>query len=443
MNTIMPAPICVVGMGHLGLVTAACLAEWQHQVIGVDLDAARVSDLRHGRPPLFEPGLTGLIQRQSRAGRLSFTSELATAVKAAAYVWVALDTPSDERDQADLGPVYQAILTIAAVLGPRTPLLLSSPVPIGTCERLWAAVERVNPCAAGGIVYLPSSLPLGSAIERFQQPDMLVIGAESPSLHQRVRQLLEPLQAPTMLVSLRTAETINHAISSSRAAAIGVAHELGNLSERLGVDRRAVVQALRLDRRFGEQMMSSPGFVSDGLSRDLKALQHAASSLNCRTPLLDATLVVNEIQRCWPVERLTETIELNGARIGLLGLTQLPHTSVLRGSPAIRLIHDLRRRGALVKAYDPLADLTELGLPLLFELCADPYQAAERCDALVLITAWPEFAALDLARLRTALRQPYLLDIPQLLDPAALEQQGLIDLTAHSHGMLRELRRCA
>lgn len=442
------ATICVVGMWHLGLVTAACLAEWQYHVIGVDLDPACISDLRHGRPPLFEPGLTALVQRHSRSGRLSFTTELATAVKAADYVWVALDTPVDEQDECDLSAVYEAVLALAPWLGPRTTLLLSSQVPVGTSERLWTAVQRINPCAAGGIAYLPEFVRLGAAIERFQQPDLLVIGAESAPVHARVQQLLAPIQAPTLTVSLRTAEMIKHAINSFLATSISLANELGNLSDLLDVDGLAVAQAMRLDSRIGPLAHVEPGlgFAGGTLTRDLKALQRVSTGLNFKTTLIDATLAVNAAQRSWPLNQLAYAFDLNNARIGLLGLTHAPHTSALHRSAAIQLARDLRRHGALVKAYDPLADLTELDVPLFFESCTDAYQAAEGCDALVIMTAWPEFQALDFIRIRETMRQPYLLDARHLLKPAQMEQLGF-EYIAAGCGMpvpaTWELRRCA
>lgn len=426
------ATICVVGMWHLGTVTAACLAEWQHQVIGVDPDPARISDLRHGRPPLFEPGLTALIQRHCRSGQLSFTTELAAAVKAADYVWVAFDTPVDERNEADLSMIYEAVLSLAPWLRPRTLVLLSSPVPVGTCERLWSAVQRINPCAEGGIAYLPENLRLGSAIERFQQPDMLVIGADSAAMHERVGQLLQPIQAPTLTVSLRTAEMIKHAISSFVATSISLANELGNLSDLLGVDGLAVAQAMQLDSRIGPQAHVAPGlgFTGGALARDLTALQRVSTSLNYRTTVLDAVLAVNAAQRPWLINRLAQALDLRQARVAVLGLTELPHTSTLRHSAAIQLVRDLRRRGALVKVYDPQADLAELDGPLIFESCTSAVSAAEGCDALVMMTAWPEFAELDFARLREVMRQPYLLDIRHLLDPLEMAQHGFVYIAA-------------
>lgn len=424
------ATICVVGMWHLGSVTAACLAEWEHQVIGVDPDPARISDLRHGRPPLFEPGLTALIQRHCRSGRLSFTTDLTASVKAADYVWVAFDTPTDERDEADLTMIYEAVLSIAPCLRPRTTLLLSSQVPVGTCERLWSAVQRINPCAEGGIAYVPESLRLGCAIERFQQPDMLVIGAESAAVQQRVQQLLQHVQAPTLTVSLRTAEMIKHAINSFLATSISLANELGNLSDLLGVDGLAVAQAMQLDSRIGPQAHVTPGlgFTSGTLARDLQALQRVSTSLNYRTSVIDAVLAVNAAQRPWVINRLAQVVDLRQARIAVLGLTEQPHTSTLRRSAGVRLVRDLRRRGALVKAYDPLADLAELDGPLLFESCTSALSAAEGCDALVIMTAWPEFAELDFPQLREVMRQPYLLDTSHLLDPLAMAQHGFVYL---------------
>jgi UDPglucose 6-dehydrogenase len=442
------ATICVVGMWHLGTVTAACLAEWEHQVIGVDPDPARISDLRHGRPPLFEPGLTALIQRNLRAGRLSFTTDLATAVRAADVVWLAFDTPIDEADEPDLGLIYEATLALAPALGPRTLLLISSQLPVGTCERLWAAVQRINPCAEGGIAYLPENLRLGAAIERFQQPDMLVIGADDPEVHRRVQRLLEPIQAPTLTVSLRTAEMVKHAINSFLATSISLANELGNLSDLLGVDGLAVAQALHLDGRIGPRASVAPGlgFAGGTLARDLRALQRVSKALNYRTSVIDAVLTVNAAQRHWPLNRLAQVIDLHSARIGLLGLTSTPHTSTLRRSAAIQLAHDLRRRGAIVKAYDPQADLTELDEPLIFEHCGDAYSAAEGCDALVIMTAWPEFQTLDFARIRELMRQPYLLDARHLLDPAQLAQLGF-SYIAIGRGLTPlpawEIQRCA
>jgi UDPglucose 6-dehydrogenase len=422
--------VCVTGLWHLGTVTSACLADLGYQVVAVDENSERVASLNDGAPPLFEPGLAELVRKHLTSGRLHFTSSLGEAVQAASHVVITHDTPVNEKDEPDLGPIASTIDALAGCLGDGATIIVSSQVPVGTCEALASRLRALNPGLHFGVACVPENLRLGQAIERFLRPDFLVFGADNEATMQRVEALYAPIPGPRVRVDLRTAEMTKHAINAYLATCISFGNELANLCDEVGADALQVVQVLRLDSRASPKAPLAPGlgFAGGTLARDMTVLQKLATQHRYAAPLLKGVLAVNEFQNRMVVQRLEGLLGTLAARtIGVLGLTYKPGTSTLRRSAAIEIIRDLVAKGAAIQAFDPKADPAEVELHRReFSICTDPYAAAKDADALALVTPWPEFRDLDLARLKVVMHTPVILDAPNMLEPAKVTQAGFV-----------------
>ncbi len=422
--------VCVIGLWHLGTVASACLAELGYQVVGVERDPARTANLNRGIPPLFEPGLAELMATHLASGRLRYTSDLANGTAAAPYVLIAYDTPVDDQDDPDLAPIIAAVQDLAGRLEDGATVVVSSQVPVGTCEALADRLRTLAPELRFGIACVPENLRLGQAMERFLRPDLLVLGADDDQTMAKVEALFSPIATPRVCVDLRTAEMTKHAINAYLATCISLGNELANLCDEVGADAFQVVRALKLESRVSPKAPLLPGlgFAGGTLARDMKVLKHLAEQHHYPAPLLNGVLAVNQFQNTTVVRRLEKLLgTLQAKTIGVLGLTYKPDTSTLRRSAAVEIIQALVAKGASVRAYDPKADPKEME-PYLrdFTFCHDPYAVALGADALVLITPWPEFKELDLARLRALMHSPVLLDAPNMLDPGRATQAGFL-----------------
>ncbi len=420
--------VCVAGIWHLGLVTSACLAGLGFAVCGYDADAAKVEQLNQGRPPLHEPGVEELLIAEIGAGRLRYTGNLSDAVRGAALIILAIDTPVDDEDRADLSGIIDTVTTLAEAAEPEATIAVSSQVPVGTCDRIGALMRARRPDWRGGIACLPENLRLGQAIERFRRPDMLVVGTDSAETLARLAPLLDCFEAPRVLVDLRTAEMAKHAINAYLATCISFANELANLSDLAGADGLKVAEALRLEGRVNPRAPLSPGlgFAGGTLARDLRVLQSLAAERGYEAPLVNGVLALNALQNRMVIDRLVRSFDsLEGRTVGMLGLTYKSGTSTLRRSPALEMIEVLTAAGARVRAYDPLAEPLD-GAVGGCQRCGSAYEAAAGADALVLVTPWPEFKELDWARLRAATAGPLVLDAQNFLDPAPLQAAGFI-----------------
>lgn len=419
--------VCVIGIWHLGAVTAACLADLGYTVVGVDKDSDKVEALNRGVPPLFEPGLQEMMAKNIAAGRLTFTSDLAEGLAGASYALITYDTPVDDNDEVDLSGIFAVAAELAAHLDSGATIIVSSQVPVGTCEEIAAAVRQANPSLNFGIAYTPENLRLGQAIQRFQQPEMIVIGADSETTLQRVEQLLAPIEAPRVRVDLRTAEMTKHAINAFLATSITFASEIANLCDEAGADALRVAEALRLDSRIGPGAPLHPGlgFAGGTLARDLKVLRRLSERHGYEGFLINGVLAVNERQNGVVVGRLRRVLgSFDGLSVGVLGLTYKAGTSTLRRSAALEIIRAIAADGATVKAHDPKADPEEVRLHDGFTFCDDPYAVAEGSDALVLVTNWPQFRELDFPRIRSLMRNPVLLDAQNMLDADRMVEAG-------------------
>ena len=423
--------VCVLGIWHLGSVYSACLADLGYFVVGWDRDAKKVTDLNKGIPPLFEPGLEELLTKNILSKNLTYTSDLGYALREAQYVLIAFDTPVNAKDEVDLSPIFEVSSELAKYLESDALLIVSSQVPIGTCEQIKSMIKQQNPTLEFDVAYCPENLRLGQAIQCFKNPERIVIGADSPSSLERVEEFWDLIDAPKVRMDLRSAEMTKHALNAFLAMCISFSNEIANLCDELGADALKVVAALRLDERIGQKLPLGPGlgFAGGTLARDLKILHNLGNKLNYEIHLVDATLKVNEGQNRIVVKKLEKVYgTVKNLTIGVLGLTYKPGTSTLRRSAALEIIQELISKGAVVKAHDPKASLEEIQEHPEFQFYSDPYEVARGSDALVIITDWPQFKELDFDLFKSKMRKPVLVDARNMLYNEGLEEKGCIYL---------------
>ncbi len=422
--------VSVLGIWHLGAVYSACLAELGYHVIGFDKDPTLVANLNRGIPPLFEPGLAELMATQLASGRLRYSCDLADVIPGAQYIVIAYDTSVDEQDEPDLAPIIAAVEDLAGCLGDDATIVVSSQVPVGTCEALANRLRTLAPRLLFGMACVPENLRLGQAIERFLRPDFLVLGADGDQTMAKVEALYAPIQAPRVRVDLRSAEMTKHAINAYLATCISLGNELANLCDEVGADALQVTGALKLERRVSPQAPLLPGlgFAGGTLARDMKVLTNLADQHHYPAPFLNGILALNRLQNATVVHRLEKLLgSLRAKTIGVLGLTYKPGTSTLRRSAAVEIIRDILAQGACVRAYDPKADPAEMPIfPKEVTVCDDAYAVAQGAHAIVLLTPWPEFKELDLPRLRTIMEGLVFLDTANIFDPAQVTEAGFL-----------------
>jgi len=423
--------ICVVGIWHLGSVVSACLADLGYRVIGVDKDPQRVKDLNKGVPPLFEPSLAELITKNLESKRLSYTTELDSALKGAKYVLITSDTHVDAKDEVDLSEIFKTSAELGKYLEDGLTLIVSSQVPVGTCEKMASIISSQRSSLSFGVACVPENLRLGQAIERFRHPEMIVIGSDSIATQANVERLFSVIQAPKLRVDLKTAEMIKHAINAYLATSISFINEVANLCDEVGADAVKVAEAMRLDSRISHRGPLRPGLGFSGgtLARDLRVLQKLGEKVGYRTHLINSVLKVNQQQNRIVVRKLRRIHgSLQNLTVGILGLTYKAGTSTLRRSMSLEMIRDLTDNGARVKAYDPKADLREVQIDSEFEFCSDPYAVASGCDALVFMTDWPEFKELDFSRIKLLMKKPIVIDAQNMLDTERMIRMGFVYL---------------
>lgn len=422
--------VCVVGIWHLGSVASTCFADLGYHVVGVDRDPERVRDLNKGVPPLFEPGLAELMMKNLRAGRLSYTTELSSALKDAEYVLLAFDTPVDVKDEVDLSEIFETSGELGKYLKDRSTVIVSSQVPIGTSEQIKSIIKQTNPSPSIDVAYVPEFLRLGQAIERFMRPKAVIIGADNDHTAASVESLYGALRVPMIRMSLATAEMTKHVLNAFLALPISFINEIANLSDMIGVDTLKIAEAVQRFLYEDKRIWSRPplpglGFSGGTLARDLNVLRRLGEREGYRLQLTEAILDVNERQNKVVERKLEQVFEsLDGLVVGALGLTYKPGTSTLRRSAAIEIIQGLASKGVQVKAYDPKVDPSEVKSHKEFEFCADAYEAAGGCDALILLTEWPEFRELDFKRIRSLMKMPFVIDVKNALDGSLLKGIG-------------------
>jgi UDPglucose 6-dehydrogenase len=395
-------------------------------VIGVDKDEQKIKHLNEGIPPLFEPGLSDLILRNISLKRLRYTANLAMAIKGADFVLITLDTPVDENDEVDLLDILQTIEPIADGLEPHSIVIVSSQVPVGTCDRIKALIREKKPDLDFDVAYVPENLRLGQAISRFMNPEGLVLGADNDRTLNRVDEFFSVLNCPRIRMDLRSAEMTKHALNAFLATSISFINEIANICDEVNADALKIAEALRLDSRIGSKAMLKPGLGFSGgtLARDIKVLHKLGRETGHETPLITGVIEVNRKQNALIVQKLKRLYgSIQNLTIAVFGLTYKPGTSTLRRSASLEIIHSLVAAGAKIKAYDPKADLNEIKNKT-FDFYTDPMLAAEKCDALIFITEWPEFKDLDFGKLKSLLKKPVIIDAQNMLDSCSLVQMG-------------------
>jgi len=418
--------ICVTGIWHQGAVVSACLADLGNNVHGV-CDERTVTLLNSGQPPVHEPGLPEILQRNLKAGRLSYTTNYAEGLERAEFVFISTDTPVNMNDDSDLSPIYAIAENIGKNIRNDIILCVTAQVPIGTTEDLGKVVRSLAPAHVCLVAYVPEFLRLGIAVETFRQADRFVIGCNEPDVARRVAALYEPLERPIVFTDIRSAEMAKHASNVFLSTSISFINEIANLCEVLGANALEVARILKMDKRIGEKAFLSPGlgFAGGTLGREIRALQKLAITRQISTPLLDAVWEINAERPQLVSRRLRAVLgTLEGRQIGILGLTYKAGTSTLRRAISLDIVRGLVEQGVEVKAFDPLANLTEVSDLPTMQMCSDPYEVAQGSSALVLVTEWADINSLDLSRLRQAMRGDVFLDTRNLLDPVRMSQAG-------------------
>jgi UDPglucose 6-dehydrogenase len=419
--------ICVIGVGYVGLVTGACLADLGNRVVCLDVDEGKVDGLKKGVLPIFEPGLEEIVRRNSEAGRLVFTTQYDEGLRDAEFVFVAVGTPSGPDGEADLSYLRSAVEDIAQRLARPLIIVNKSTVPIGTADLVADIIREQRADAAPFVVVSnPEFLREGSAVYDFMNPDRIVLGSTDRPAAWKVAELYAPLSAPIIVTDLRTAEMIKYASNAFLATKISFVNEMANICEAVGADVQEVARGMASDRRIG------PGHLEAGLGwggscfpKDVKALLHIAAMHGCHPQMLRAVTEINYDQRKRVIFKLREMLgTLRGKTIGLLGLSFKPNTDDMRDAPAIEIVHFLENEGAQVRAYDPVAMDNARALLPHVTFCENPYAVAEGADALVLVTAWNEFKHLDMGRIARSMRTAVLFDARNTYDRAKLRELG-------------------
>jgi UDPglucose 6-dehydrogenase len=419
--------VAVIGAGYVGLTTAACFADLGNDVIVVDINADKIDQLQRGEVPFFEPGLSELVERNFKAGRLTFTTAYEDAVPGAEYAIIAVSTPEGEGGEADLSYVEAAARAIAESMDGPLVVVNKSTVPPLTGDMVSRVLSKHNTTHKAGVVSNPEFLREGSAIQDFMRPDRVVIGSHDQAAAEKVAKLYEPLEAPILVTpNIYTAEMVKYASNAFLATRISFINEIARICERVEADAKLVAEGMGLDKRIGPAYLDAGiGYGGSCFPKDVKALAALAERFNYHPELLNAVMDINNDQRMLVIDKLRECLEeLQDRVIGLLGLAFKPNTDDLREAPAIHIGRVLLAAGANVRAYDPAAmDRARVLLPGL-EYARDAYAVADGADAVVLITEWNEFRRLDLTRVKESMRQPILIDGRNIYDPAAMRALG-------------------
>ncbi len=420
--------ICVVGVGYVGLITAAGFADLGNRVIALDIIEDKIERLKRGVMPIYEPGLEELVERNVQAGRLSFTTSYTEALRGTEFAFIAVGTPSGVDGEADLQYVGAAARSIAENMEGYLIIINKSTVPVGTGD--WVAdivKSHQKEAIPFSVVSCPEFLREGSAIFDFMNPHRTVLGSLDREAANKVAQLHLPLRAPIVITDLRTAEMIKYASNAFLATKISFINEIANICEALGADVTEVAAGMGYDVRIGRHFLNAGlGYGGSCFPKDVKALMHMATEKGRHPQLLEAVTAINNDRRPMTVERVRAMLagELRGKTIGLLGLAFKPNTDDMRDAPAIDIANALIAAGAKVRGYDPVSMSVAAQLLPAVEMCPDPYTLAQGCDALMVVTEWNEFKQLDRERVRDAMKTPVLFDGRNIYDPDEMKELG-------------------
>jgi UDPglucose 6-dehydrogenase len=434
--------IAMIGTGYVGLVSGACFSEFGVDVTCVDKDAAKIERLSRGEMPIFEPGLDHLVASNMAAGRLRFTTDLTAAVAGADAVFIAVGTPSRRGDgHADLSYVFAAAAEIGEALqqngNERTLVVTKSTVPVGTGRRVERILQKALPAGRFDVASNPEFLREGSAISDFMRPDRVVIGTDSEHARTVLRALYRPLyllETPIVFTTLETAELIKYAANAFLATKITFINEVADLCEAVGADVQDVARGIGLDGRIGRKFLhAGPGFGGSCFPKDCQALVRTAEEMKAPLAIVDTVLRVNDARKRSMARRVVEACggSVEGLTLAALGLTFKPNTDDMRDSPSLAFLPALHGAGARVRAFDPEGAAEAKRLMPELDYCSDPYEAMDGADALILVTEWNAFRALDLGRVKRLLRRPLVIDLRNIYKP---EEMAAMGLAYHSIG---------
>jgi UDPglucose 6-dehydrogenase len=425
--------ITMIGSGYVGLVSGACFSDFGHEVVCVDKDERKIAALEAGKMPIFEPGLDELVARNVRAGRLTFTTDLAAGVSAADAVFIAVGTPSRRGDgHADLSYVHAAAEEIARAIKGFTVVVDKSTVPVGTGDEVERIIRETNPDADFAVVSNPEFLREGAAISDFKHPDRIVIGSEDERALQAMRELYRPLflggKSPIVEMSRRSAELTKYAGNAFLATKITFINEIADLCEKVGGDVRDVARGIGLDNRIGSKFLNAgPGYGGSCFPKDTLALLKTAQDSEAPQRIVEAVVAVNDHRKRAMGRKVIAACggDVRGKRIAVLGLTFKPNTDDMRDSPSIAIIRTLQDAGATIAACDP--EGVEQAREVLggVTYCTSPWEAVEGAAAAVIVTEWDAYRALDLAQLKSLLAQPVLVDLRNVYERETVEAAGL------------------
>jgi len=423
--------IAMIGTGYVGLVSGACFADFGHQVCCIDKDAGKIDGLNAGRMPIWEPGLEALVKANAERGRLTFTTDLAQGVEGAEAVFIAVGTPARRGDgHADLTYVFNAIRELAAVIKPGTVVVTKSTVPVGTGDRIVEILAEEG-AEEISVASNPEFLREGAAIRDFKIPDRIVVGADDERAREVLREIYRPLflnQAPILLTGRRTAELTKYAANAFLAVKISFINEIANLCEAVDADVQDVARGIGLDNRIGPKFLhAGPGYGGSCFPKDTLALLQTAAKAGVEQKIVGMVVAVNDERKAAMADRVAAAVggDLKGKRIGVLGLAFKPNTDDMREAPSIPLISGLLERGAEVIAFDPVAHEQAEKVLSGITYASDAQSVAEDADALVVVTEWDEFRALDLGTLAGKMRGKVLVDLRNVYDPEDARRAGL------------------
>ncbi len=423
--------LAIIGTGYVGLVSGACFSEFGHEVTCVDINEATIAKLRAGEIPIYEPGLDELVKRNSRSGRLKFTSDVREGVKDAEAVFIAVGTPSRRGDgHADLSYVYAAAQQVAESVTRSCLIVTKSTVPVGTAKQVASIVAKSRPDLTIEVASNPEFLREGSAIEDFMRPDRVVCGTESESAQAVLRDIYRPLslrEVPILFVDCETSELIKYAANAFLAVKITFINEIADLCEKTGANVQAVARGIGMDNRIGSKFLhAGPGYGGSCFPKDTTALLKTAEDFESPMQIVKATVDVNNQRKRMMGRKVIAAAggSVEDKKIALLGLTFKPNTDDMRDSPAIDIVRVLQDHGAKVSAFDPEGRRQAELLLEDVEFAEDAYGAMEDADVLVLVTEWNEFRALDLDRVKRLLKTPRIVDLRNIYRPEQMRAAG-------------------
>lgn len=422
--------VSIVGTGYVGLVTGTCFAEFGNDVICVDNDKKKIDDLNKNILPIYEPGLDVLVAKNVKEGRLTFTTDLKTAVEKSLVIFIAVGTPPAEDGSADLQHVEAVARDVAKYMNGYKVVVNKSTVPVGSGKWIKKMIQKsLSTKVPFAVASNPEFLREGSAIGDFMRPDRVVLGAETDEALAILKDLYAPLyliETPIVLTNLESAELIKYSANAFLATKISFINEIANICERVGADVHSVAKGMGLDKRIGSKFLhSGPGYGGSCFPKDTRAIVQIAEKAGWDFKIVKSVLEVNRQQHLLMIDKIKKAMgDVNGKTIGVLGLSFKPNTDDMREAPSITIIKGLQEAGARIKAFDPVAmEQAKIVLPNL-DYCDDTYTVAQDSDALVFLTEWNQFRSLDLEKIKGLLKEPIIIDLRNIYEPKKMKEYG-------------------